>query len=248
MLIGMPCDRKMIAPHVSHCVGEKYIRTVVTELNAAVVLIPAFEHNQGLDTVLAAIDGVLLPGSYSNVAPARYQQQALNSDDLDEDRDALALPLISAAFARGMPVLGLCRGMQEINVAFGGSLHQQLSHVPELATHGEDKTASLAAQYAPAHWVELSPKGWLAAQGKFSRVKVNSLHQQGIDRLGNGLQQEAVSDDGLIEAISCRDPERFLLGVQWHPEWQTHNNPFYRHIFSQFGAACGRYQATKQGQ
>jgi putative glutamine amidotransferase len=245
MVIGIPCDRKMLAPHMSHCVGEKYIQVISEQLDAAVVLIPAIDNEARLDRILPMLDGIVLAGSYSNVAPHRYQQKSQFDGESDEARDELSLQLITLANDKGIPVLGICRGMQEINVAFGGSLHQQIQLVADLSDHREDKQATLAQQYAHAHGVTLVDGGWLATGYSCTRVQVNSLHQQGIARIGQGLKIEAVADDGLIEAVSGGDHSKFLLGVQWHPEWQPHNNPFYQHIFTQFKAACCRYNSLK---
>lgn len=245
MIIGILCDRKMVGPHASHCVGEKYIDAVTRQLQATVILLPSLAQPQGLDPILDLLDGVLLPGSYSNVAPHRYARQPDFQFELDKARDEWAISIINAAFTRGVPLLGICRGMQEINVAFGGTLHQQVQNVSELTDHREDKSLSLAQQYQHSHSITLATNGWLSGGGEYQKVKVNSLHQQGIDELGNGLRSEARSDDGLVEAISA-DSATFLLGVQWHPEWQPQNDPFYSHIFSLFGAACRQYQTLKQ--
>jgi putative glutamine amidotransferase len=125
-----------------------------------------------------------------------------------------------------------------MNVAYGGTLHQKLHEVSGFVSHKEDETQSLEVQYGPAHDVMLTPGGVLADIARASRVSVNSLHSQGIDRLGAGLTVEARSPDGVIEAIRVTDASVFALGVQWHPEWQVLDNPFSKALFAEFGAAA----------
>src|SRR5690606_29619238 len=134
---------------------------------------------------------------------------------------------------------------QELNVALGGSLHQQVHEQPDKFDHREDKTASLAEQYGPAHPVTIQPGGVLAGLTERPQVVVNSVHGQGIDRLAPGLRVEAVADDGLIEAVSLPTANGFMLAVQWHPEWLWQDNPLSRSILAAFGAACRRYAAAK---
>ncbi len=136
-----------------------------------------------------------------------------------------------------MPVFGICRGFQEMNVAFGGTLHQKLHEVPGNLDHRDDESQPLEVQYGPAHEVMLEPGGVLRALSASERVQVNSLHSQGIDRLGAELVVEARAPDGVIEAFRVRDARRFALAVQWHPEWQVMSNPFSRALFAAFGEA-----------
>ena len=156
----------------------------------------------------------------------------------DPARDATTLPLIRAAVERGVPVLGICRGFQEVNVAFGGSLHQRVHEVPGYLDHRDDERQPLEVQYGPAHDVTLEPNGLLSRLAGAERVRVNSLHWQGIERLGPGLQVEARAPDGLIEAFRVAQAPSFALAVQWHPEWQVMSNAFSRALFAAFGAAC----------
>ena len=135
-----------------------------------------------------------------------------------------------------MPVLGICRGFQEMNVAFGGTLHQRLHEVPGTLDHRDDESQPLEVQYGPAHEVTLEPGGLLRTlAGGRERIEVNSLHSQGIDRLGGELAVEARAPDGVIEAFRVPAARRFALAVQWHPEWQAMSNPFSRALFAAFG-------------
>jgi putative glutamine amidotransferase len=140
--------------------------------------------------------------------------------------------------AAGVPVLGICRGCQEMNVAYGGTLWQQLNTVPGHLNHREDASQPLEAQYAQAHEVELASGGLLERLAGARRIQVNSLHGQGVRELGAGLAVEARAPDGVIEAFRVQDARRFALAVQWHPEWQVMKNPFSRALFAEFGAAC----------
>ncbi len=242
-IVAVSADRAMAGPHPVHSAGEKYIDAVVDGAGALAVVLPALGARQSHAELLDAIDGLLLTGSYSNVEPQRYAGEASAPGTLhDAARDATTLPLIRAAIEAGVPVLALCRGLQELNVAFGGTLHQRVHAVPGLLDHREDKAAPLDVQYGPAHALRLSPGGLLArladGAGITGEPRVNSLHAQGIDRLGDGLVVEAVAPDGLIEAVSVRDAPGFVLGVQWHPEWQYAQHPLSRAILAAFGDAC----------
>jgi len=220
-------------------VGEKYIAAVARAAEAIPVLIPSLGEDADLDAILASVDGILLTGSPSNVEPQRYAGPPSDPDTLhDPHRDATTLPLIPRVIAAGMPLFAVCRGFQEMNVAFGGTLWQKVQDVPGYADHREDKEAPLEAQYGPAHEIELVPGGQLQRIAAADRVTVNSLHSQGVQRLGEGLAVEAKAPDGLIEGFSVPAAPGFVLAVQWHPEWQVMNNPFSRALFAVFGEAA----------
>ena len=238
-LIGIPADRRILGPHPFHCVGEKYIRAVAEASGAVPVLIPSLGEEVDLDDVLAGVDGILLTGSPSNVEPARYAGTPSEQGTLhDPHRDATTLPLIPRVVAAGMPLLAICRGFQEMNVAYGGTLSQKVHELPGRLDHREDKEQPLEVQYAPAHEVELVPGSTLRGLAGADRVRVNSLHSQGVDRLGDGLEAEAFAPDGLVEGFRVRDARGFALAVQWHPEWQVMQNPFSRALFAALGQAA----------
>ena len=238
-LVGIPCDHRMIGPHPFHAVGEKYIVAARDGAGAIPVLIPVLETPIEIDEILDAVDGVLLTGSPSNVAPRQYGGPAPRTGVLqDERRDATTLPLIKHIVGRGLPLLAVCRGFQELNVAYGGTLHQHVEEVPGRFDHREDKNAPLEQQYAPAHDVTLS--GELERIAGKKTIKVNSLHGQGIDRLAAGLAAEAVAPDGQIEGVRVKDARSFALGVQWHPEWRFWEDDFSKALFAAFGEALHR--------
>lgn len=237
-LVGIPCDHRIIGPHPFHAVGEKYIVAARDGAGAIPLLLPVLETPLEIDEILDAVDGILLTGSPSNVAPRRYGGPAPRDSVLqDERRDATTLPLIRHIVDRGVPLLALCRGFQELNVAYGGTLHQHVEEVEGRLDHREDKHQPLDVQYAPVHDVHLTPGGRLEAIAGLGTIKVNSLHGQGIDRVGHGLAVEAVAPDGTIEAVRVRNAANFALGVQWHPEWRFWENPFSTALFKAFGQA-----------
>jgi len=244
-LIGIPADRRMVGAHPFHMVGEKYARAVLDAAGAVPLLIPSLAEELRFDELLERLDGLLFTGSPSNVEPHRYLGPPSAPGTLhDPARDATALPLIRKAVAAGVPVFGICRGFQEMNVAFGGTLHQKLHEVPGYLDHRDDETQPLDVQYGPAHDVTLEPGGVLRSLAAGDCVRVNSLHAQGIERLGELLAVEARAPDGVIEAFRVREAEDFALAVQWHPEWKVMSNPFSRALFAAFGqAAAGRAQS-----
>jgi putative glutamine amidotransferase len=245
-LIGIPADRRMVGAHPFHMVGEKYARAVLDAAGAAPLLIPSLADELGFEELLERLDGLLFTGSPSNVEPHRYEGPPSAPGTLhDPARDATTLPLIRKAVTAGVPVFGICRGFQEMNVAFGGTLHQKLHEVPGHLDHRDDGTQPLEVQYGPAHDVTLEPGGMLRVLASGDRVRVNSLHSQGIDRLGAELEVEARAPDGVIEAFRVRNAQRFALAVQWHPEWKVMSNPFSRALFAAFGEASRERAAAK---
>lgn len=238
-VIGIPADRRLVGLHFSHLVGEKYITPLLRVSGALPLLIPSLGDELGLTELVDSLDGLLFTGSPSNVEPRHYGGEASRPGTLhDPERDATTLQLIPRAIAAGVPVLGICRGFQEINVAFGGTLWQHVGEVPGHRVHHEDTTQPLDVQYGPAHEVDLTPGGVLAGIAGGTRITVNSLHHQGVRQLGNGLIEEARSDDGLIEAFRVAGARRLALAVQWHPEWKTSDNPFSIALFQAFGDAA----------
>jgi putative glutamine amidotransferase len=240
-LIGIPADRRMLGAQAYHVAGEKYLTAVLDAAGAMPVIVPAIGGRElRLEALLESLDGLLFMGSPSNVEPRRYQGEPSAPGTLhDAHRDETTLPLIPRAVAAGLPVLGVCRGCQEINVAYGGTLWQKLQEVPGFIDHRDDESQPLEVQYALAHDVTLTTDGLLQrVNGGATRLRVNSLHSQGVRELGAGLAVEARADDGVIEAFRVADAQRFAVAVQWHPEWQVMDNRFSRALFAEFGAAC----------
>jgi putative glutamine amidotransferase len=245
-LIGITCCTDQLGLHPFHIVGEKYILAVVDGAEGMPLLVPALGERLASDQLLDTVDGLMFTGSPSNVEPHHYQGEAsAEGTRHDAKRDATTLPLIRAAIDRGIPVLCICRGFQEMNVAFGGSLYQRVHEVDGYIEHREDKEQPVELQYGAAHEVQLEPGGLLQRIAGRNSAQVNSLHTQGVNRLGAGLRPEATAADGLIEAFSVAGSPAFALGVQWHPEWQVRDNPFYLSIFQAFGDACRAHVARQ---
>jgi putative glutamine amidotransferase len=246
-LIGVTADTTEVGMHHVHVVGDKYLRAVVEGADAMAVVVPALATKQSCAGLVAALDGLLFTGSASNVEPHRYGGARSEPGVLhDPARDATTLPLMRAAIDAGVPVLAICRGFQEMNVAYGGTLHQRVHEVDGCDDHRENKAASLEVQYGPAHVVTLVEGALLHRLiGDLAPLLVNSLHTQGIDALAPGFVVEAVAQDGLIEAIRPADARAFALGVQWHPEWRHADDPLSSAIFRAFGAACREHRAQR---
>jgi len=229
----------MLGPQPYHLVAEKYLTAVLDAAGGVPLIVPAIGRELVMEELLDRLDGLLFMGSPSNVEPRHYRGEPSDSGTLhDPYRDETTLPLIPRAVAAGVPLLGICRGFQEINVAFGGSLWQKLHEVPGHLDHREDSALPFEEQYAPAHEVILEPGGLLRRLAGSERIRVNSLHGQGVRELGPGLLVEARAPDGVIEAFRVERAPSFALALQWHPEWRVCSNEFSRALFAEFGAAC----------
>lgn len=240
-IVLVPACNRPLGEHPFHMAGKKYVDAV--RLAGCTPLIVPTAQPEEIAPLLDLAHGVLLTGSKSNVHPSHFDEAVLNPDlPLDADRDAWTLPLIRAAIARGMPLFAICRGAQEANVAFGGSLHQAVHDEtgPQgpYADHRADDSLSAEQQYAPAHPVQVVPGGRLSEILNLSRFDVNSLHGQAVKTLAPGLRVEARAPDGVVEAFSVAEAKGFNLCLQWHPEWQAASNPVSMKLLQAFGAAC----------
>ncbi|MCE3603596.1 gamma-glutamyl-gamma-aminobutyrate hydrolase family protein [Massilia sp. P8910] len=249
-IVLVPACTRQIGPHPYHAAQLKYVDAVVLGADCAPMILPALGAALDLEASLSVCDGIMLTGSASNVHPSYYDQDVLDpSLPQDRARDATTLPMIRAALERGIPLIAVCRGFQEMNVALGGSLYQAVQEVEGKMDHREDPDASIDDQYGPAHDVILTQGGAFQRMlGGVERIAVNSLHGQGVDRLAPGIAVEAVSHDGLVEAFSVPSAPGFTLAVQWHPEWQILDNPASMAMFGAFGQACRAFQARREGR
>lgn len=232
----------------SHRVGEKYVTAITGVSKGMPMLIPALPDALDLRALLDLLDGLLLTGSPSNVEPHHYDgHPSVPGTAHDPLRDSVTLPLIRMAVAEGVPVLGLCRGNQELNVALGGTLHQRVQEVPGRFDHRAPKADDWEVKYAAAHPIALTIGGLLwEMAGRKDEIPVNSLHAQAIDRVAPGLMVEAVAPDGTIEAVSLPDAKAFTVGVQFHPEFRAAENPFAAALFTAFGDACRQRAALRR--
>ncbi len=247
-IIGVPCDIKTIGHMPFHAVGDKYIQAIHHAVGD-VVLLPALADQNTIERLLPILDGICLTGSLSNVEPKHYQGTASREGTLhDPARDGTTLPLIQKILAMGMPFLGICRGFQETNVALGGSLHQHVQELPNMLDHREPDIADksdMETLFADAHSVTAAENSLLSQWLPETTFQVNSLHQQGVDRLAESLSVEAVAPDGLIEAFRVTAAKQFAYAVQWHPEWKFDEKPASIAIYQAFHQACLEYHANK---
>ena len=237
-VIGISSDLITVGGHPFHAVGQKYMLPLIAH-GLLPRPIPSFGPGEDAADLLQGLDGLLFTGATSNVEPLHYQGgPESDCPPYDPARDATTLPLIRAALERGLPILCICRGHQELNVALGGSLFARVHEVPGRLDHRQPKDQPHEVQYAPRHPVTLTPGGILAGIACDKTViEVNSLHWQAIDRLALQLNIEAVAPDGTIEAVSVRNAEAFSVGVQWHPEWRFAEDEFSSALFAAFAEA-----------
>ena len=236
--VGLISDRRVIDGHPAHLVLEPYISAVRDGAGAIPLLLPVLDPPLSHDEILHSVDGLLFTGSPSNVQPQLYGGPPAREPKWEDPaRDGVVLSLWRCAIAAGVPCLAICRGIQELNVALGGTLHQHVQEVPGRMDHRERDEDPIDIQYGPAHAVDVVEGGVLAGLTPERRFIVNSVHGQGIDRLADGLRVDAVAPDGQIEAVSLARPNGFLLGVQWHPEWRWSEHPVARAIWAGFADA-----------
>ncbi len=247
-LVGVVSDRRQVdTTHFFHMAGEKYLRALFDAADVYPVSLPVLPDGPDAAEILAPLDGLFLPGSPSNIVPHHYDgHESTPGTRHDPERDLAALPLIPAAVKAGLPMFAVCRGFQEMNVAYGGTLHQLVHEVPGYRVHKENPDDPIDVQYGPSHEVSFASGGLLEKITGRTGATVNSLHSQAVDQLGDRLTIEATAEDGLVEAFVADDATAFALGVQWHPEWQVLDNAESTAIFKAFGDACRSYRAQQR--
>lgn len=241
LLIGVSADLKFIENRPYHTVGEKYLTAVTDAAGAVPLIIPALAGSIDVPALLARLDGVFLTGSPSNVHPGHYDRTASEEHEpYDPARDELTLQLIRSALQQEVPLLAVCRGFQELNVALGGTLHPALHKLEKRMDHRRPQhdEDDWDIQYGLRHEVSFIHDGEFHRLAGTASIQVNSLHRQGIDELAPGLTAEGVACDGIIEAVSAKQARAFALGVQWHPEYKPLANDFSTRLFRAFGDAA----------
>ena len=249
-LIGISCCIKHfgIFGMPNHGASDTYVRAVDQVVGGVPILLPANGEKADIEALLDRLDGIILTGSRSNVQPSLYGGPP-HAEGTWEDpkRDAYTLPLIRSAIAQGVPLLAICRGFQELNVALGGTLHQRLQDLPDRMDHSSASQPSARVRQSKAHSLRVTPGSWLhrIAEGA-GEIPVNSLHNQGIDVPAPGLAIEGVAPDGTIEAVRVMHTAAgpvggFAIGVQWHPESDFETDALSRRIFVEFGQAVSLY-------
>ncbi|PHS79345.1 MAG: gamma-glutamyl-gamma-aminobutyrate hydrolase [Rhodospirillaceae bacterium] len=248
-IVAVSACVKDVDGYLNYAVATKYVDALVEASGVTPLILPALGFGTHCEDVLDMCDGLYLTGSVSNVEPHHYDgAPSANGTLHDAARDATTLPLVLRAIEDGIPVFAICRGFQEMNVALGGTLHQQVHEVEGLNDHREDRTQTPDVYFGPAHDIALTKGGKLSELCNDLTVQVNSLHGQGIDKLADGLEIEARAPDGLVEAFHVKDTKAFALGVQWHPEWKVMENEFSRALFDKFGEACRKRAQDRAGK
>ena len=232
-------------------VGERNLRAVADVVGALPLVFAGSPEITDIDKLLAVVDGIVLTGARANVHPTRFGAEPhVSYEPYDEARDALALPLVETCVARGVPLLGICRGFQEMGVAFGSTLHPEIRDLPGRENHRMPRLPNGEIHpdqeviYGDRHDVHLTPGGAFAKIFGRDVIRVNSLHGQGIIEPGPRVVVEGLADDGTIEAIRIADAPGFALGVQWHAEYDPQNNPVNRALFQAFGDAVKKSKKT----
>lgn len=248
-VVLVPACNRTLGGHPFHIVGRKYVDAV--RLAGALPLVVPRAAPDELDDWLSLADGVLLTGSPSNVDPRHFGEPVHDPAlPLDPERDDWTLPLVRRVLALGMPLLAICRGAQEVNVALGGTLHQAVHEVDGPAgrhhDHRADDDDPIEVQYGPAHTIRPVAGGVLARIVGEAPVRVNSLHGQAVAKLAPGLRAEAHAPDGVVEAFGAPDAPGFNLCLQWHPEWRASENPVSMKLFAAFGAALRDWRRKRR--
>ena len=244
-VIGVVMCRNRLKGHQTQTLQEKYLNAIINAGGLPIALPHALAEPELLAALLPQLDGIYLPGSPSNVQPHLYGENG-DEPDADPGRDLLSMALIDAALERRIPIFAICRGLQELVVATGGTLYRRLFEQPELLEHREDPELPVEQQYAPSHQVEVQEGGLLSQLiPGCNTFWVNSLHGQGAKTLSPQLRVEARAPDGLVEAVSVND-HPFALGVQWHPEWNSSEYALSRMLFDGFITACQGHHAEKR--
>jgi putative glutamine amidotransferase len=230
-------------------VGERNLRAVAEVAGALPLMFAGAPDITDVGALLEAVDGILLTGARANVHPSRFRTEPhTGHEPFDQERDAAALPLIETCVACGIPIFGICRGFQEMNVAFGGTLHHEIRDLPGRMNHRMPRLATGEIHpdptviFADRHDVKLVPGGVFARLLGCETIRVNSLHGQGILDLGERVISEGVAEDGTIEAIRIAEAPGFALGVQWHAEYDPQRNPVNRALFQAFGEAVSAHR------
>ena len=236
-VVGISCCTRTVGTEPAQAVMNRYVVHALRYADAAGLLVPALPELMSAREVAPRLDGLLLTGSPSNVEPGRYGQAGAADAEgpYDPGRDAMTSGLIEAMLELGKPVFGVCRGLQELNVAFGGTLRRDAGQHDRPVPHHAPDDADFEAMFAHEHPVALTPGGLLSRGLGREALSVNSVHFQAIDRLGAGLCVEATAPDGVVEAVSAKLGAAQVLAVQWHPEWRTDANPDSQAFFRLLG-------------
>ncbi|MEF0940748.1 gamma-glutamyl-gamma-aminobutyrate hydrolase family protein [Rhizobium sp. BR 362] len=246
-IVAIPADFREFDGVTWHAVQQQYIRAAMKAAEVTVLIVPALEDGNDIDAILDRVDGLLVSGSASNVHPSLYGKEARESDGpFDQARDATSLPLIRRAIDRAIPMLAICRGIQELNVALGGTLASEIQEQPGIWDHRKLQNVDRDTMYSIRQSVFVKEGSCIAGVIGPGEVRVNSLHRQAIAETAPRLQVEAIAEDGTIEAVSVIAAKAFAVGVQWHPEYWAETDSSSRKLFAAFGDAVRDYAARKE--
>ena len=245
-LVAVSTDVKQFENYTWHAAPQQYLEAALSAAGVLPVLVPSFGDRLDLESLLSRVDGVMVTGSRSNVHPSLYGGDASEANGpYDEARDATTLPLIRLAIERGVPLLAICRGIQELNVALGGTLATEIQEQEGIWDHRAPVSDNQDERFAIRQKVEIKPGSCLAGVFGAGEIMVNSVHRQAVGRLGERLQVEAVAEDGTVEAVSLIDAPAFAVGVQWHPEYWAKSDDASARIFRAFGEAARAHAAGR---
>ncbi len=247
-LVAVTADVKLISGSPFHAVGQKYLTAIHDAAECVPFIVPALIDIVDIDHLLEHVDGLMLTGSVSNVHPTRYGDDAHDhAEPYDVQRDEVTFALIEKVLAAGVPLMAVCRGFQELNVAMGGTLYAQLHTVEGRDDHRDQHEEDMDVRYGARHAVKFEADSEFTKIAGTTQIDVNSLHTQGIDKIGSGLSCAGVAPDGTIEAVAVNNARAFALGVQWHPEYKPLENEFSTRFFKVFGDAVRDHARGRNG-
>ena len=230
-----------------HACPEPYIDALVDVADVTPLIVPSVEKRLDADGLLKTVDGLLITGARSNIHPKHYKKRVTEDHKpFDDKRDNTTLPLIRKAIKVGVPLLAICRGIQELNVALGGTITAQFQKKRNLRKHRYPYTGTMDERFKIFHEVEVKKESCLYKILKKDRVRVNSLHTQALNELPKNVNVDAVAHDGTIEAISVKGAKGFIIGVQWHPEYWAKSDSPSNAIFKAFGKEVRKYKKQKR--
>lgn len=243
-IVAVATDVRQFENYTWHGAPQQYLDAAVNVAGVLPMLVPSFGKRMDLEALIGRVDGLILTGSKTNVDPALYGGEANEENGpYDRDRDATTLPLIRLALEHGVPLLAICRGIQELNVALGGTLDSEIQEMEGRLDHRAPVMDDQDKRFSIRQKVKIEPNSCLAEMLGVDNAMVNSVHRQAVGRLGNGLKVEAMAEDGTIEAVSVIGSKTFAVGVQWHPEYWAETDHTSARIFKAFGDAA-RARAT----
>lgn len=246
-LVAVSTDVRSFENYVWHATPRQYVEAAMDAAGVTPLLVPSLGDKLDYDAILDGVDGVMLTGSKSNVHPGLYGGVAEEANGpYDEARDSTTLPLIRRALERGVPLLAICRGIQELNVALGGTLATEIQDLPGRIDHRAPVSDNQDERFAIRQPVSIKSGSCLSRVFGAGEIKVNSVHRQGIDRLGGRLDIEAVAEDGTVEAVAVAGARAFAVGVQWHPEYWARTDGASRRLFQAFGDAVRAHASARR--